>query len=143
MGGVWGTAFSSAAVYFLGSIGRDGLTPIKIILAGSAITALFASFTQGLLVLSESGMKNTLSWLAGAIVGRNLEHQKMVLPYMIIGIILAIALASHINILTSWDDVAKGLGQNTLLIKLLISTSVILLTGSPVAIAESILALLV
>lgn len=59
-----GAAISSAAVYFLGSIGRDGLTPIKIILAGSAITALFTSFTQGLLVLSESGMKNTLSWLA-------------------------------------------------------------------------------
>jgi iron complex transport system permease protein len=133
-----GAAFSSAAVYFLGSIGRDGLTPIKIILAGSAITALFTSFTQGLLVLSESGMKNTLSWLAGAIVGRNLEHQKMVLPYMIIGIILAIALASHINILTSGDDVAKGLGQNTLLIKLLISVSVILLAGSSVAIAGSI-----
>ncbi|GLB27911.1 putative siderophore transport system permease protein YfiZ [Lacrimispora xylanolytica] len=133
-----GAAISSAAVYFLGSIGRDGLTPIKIILAGSAITALFTSFTQGLLVLSESGMKNTLSWLAGAIVGRNLEHQKMVLPYMIIGMLLAFALAVHINILTSGDDVAKGLGQRTGIVKLLISVSVILLAGSSVSIAGSI-----
>jgi iron complex transport system permease protein len=78
-------------------------------------------------------MKNTLFWLAGAILGRKLEHQKMVLPYMIIGIILVIVLASHINILTSGDDVTKGLGQNKLLIKLFISASVILLAGSSVA----------
>lgn len=133
-----GAAFSSAAVYFLGAIGRDGLTPIKIILAGSAITALFTSFTQGLLVLSESGMRNTLSWLAGAIVGRNLEHQKMVLPYMVTGMILAVVLAPHINVLTTGDDVAKGLGQRTGIIKLFLAAAVVLLAGSSVSIAGSI-----
>lgn len=138
MGGICRSDIFSAAVYFLGSIGRDGLTPIKIILTGSVITALFTSFTQGLLVLSESGMKNTLSWPAGAIVGRNPEHQKMVLTYMMIGMLLAFVLAVHINILISGVDIAKGLGQRTEIVKLLISVSVILLAGSSVAIAGSI-----
>ena len=62
----------------------------------------------------------------------------MILPYMMIGMLLAFVLAVHINILTSGDDVAKGLGQRTRIVKLLISVSVILLAGSSVAIAGSI-----
>lgn len=46
--------------FFLGSLGRDGLTPIKIVLAGAAITALFVSFTQGLLVIDEQGLQSVL-----------------------------------------------------------------------------------
>ncbi len=133
-----GAALSAVCVYVLGSVGRDGLTPVKIVLAGSAITALFSSFTQGILVLSESGIRNTLSWLAGGIAGRDMKQQIMVIPYMAAGMILALLLSVPVNILSSGDDVAKGLGQRTLLVKIMMGVSIILLAGSSVAAAGSI-----
>lgn len=133
-----GAALSAVCVYVLGSVGRDGLTPVKIVLAGSAITALFSSFTQGILVLSESGIRNTLSWLAGGIAGRDMKQQMMVIPYMAAGMLLALLLSVPVNILSSGDDVAKGLGQRTLLVKIVMGVSIILLAGSSVAAAGSI-----
>ncbi|WP_349669580.1 iron ABC transporter permease [Lacrimispora sp.] len=133
-----GAALSAVCVYVLGSVGRDGLTPVKIVLAGSAITALFSSFTQGILVLSESGIRNTLSWLAGGIAGRDMKQQMMVIPYMAAGMLLALLLSVPVNILSSGDDVAKGLGQRTLLVKIMMGVCIILLAGSSVAAAGSI-----
>ncbi|MDW2797335.1 iron ABC transporter permease [Clostridium boliviensis] len=133
-----GAALSAVCVYVLGSVGRDGLTPVKIVLAGSAITALFSSFTQGILVLSESGIRNTLSWLAGGFAGRDMKQQMMVIPYMAAGMLLALLLSVPVNILSSGDEVAKGLGQRTVLVKIMMGVSIILLAGSSVAAAGSI-----
>lgn len=133
-----GAGIAASAVYYLGSIGREGLTPIKIVLAGAAITALFASFTQGMLVVNEAGLQDVLFWLAGSVAGRTTEMLTPVLPYMIFSGIASLALAQPVNILTSGEDVAKGLGQRTVLVKLSIAVTVVLLAGSSVAVAGSI-----
>lgn len=133
-----GAAIAALAVYFLGSIGKDGLTPVKIVLAGAAITALFASFTQGMLVLNESGLQDVMFWMAGSIAGKDTETLAPVLPYMIGAGIAALLLARPINILTSGEDIAKGLGQRTLLVKLAAAAAIVLLAGSSVSVAGSI-----
>ena len=47
LGYVWfafaGAALAAAAVYILGSMGREGATPVKLALAGAALTALLGS----------------------------------------------------------------------------------------------------
>ncbi|BBP92108.1 hypothetical protein BsIDN1_57260 [Bacillus safensis] len=61
-----GAAIAGMLVFLLGSIGRDGLTPVKIVLAGAAISALFASFTQGLLIVNEQSIQSKVfcsGWL--------------------------------------------------------------------------------
>lgn len=133
-----GAGASAMIVYFLGSLGREGLTPLKIVLAGSAMTALFSSFTQGLLVLNETGLQNVLFWLAGSVAGKDMDGLTAVLPYMLAAGVAALALAQPVNILSSGEDVAKGLGQRTNLVKALIAVAVVLLAGSSVAVAGSI-----
>lgn len=133
-----GAGFAAFAVFFLGSMGRDGLTPVKIVLAGSAMTALFTSFTQGMLVIDEAGLQNVLFWLAGSIAGKSAEGLLPVLPYMIVAGITAMVLAQPVNILASGEEVAKGLGQRTTLVKLATAVTVILLAGSSVAVAGAI-----
>ncbi len=133
-----GAGFAAFAVYFLGSLGRDGFTPVKVVLAGSAMTALFTSFTQGMLVIDEAGLQNVLFWLAGSIAGKSTEELWPLLPYMIVAGITAMALAQPVNILASGEDVAKGLGQRTTLVKLAVAVTVMLLAGSSVAVAGSI-----
>ncbi|KXG76161.1 FecCD family ABC transporter permease [Thermotalea metallivorans] len=134
----FGGTVAAVAVYFVGSIGRDGLTPAKIVLAGAAITALFSSFTQAILVLSEKELDEILFWLTGSVEGRGLDMLMAVLPYMAIGWITAFLLGKSLNLLVMGEDVAKGLGQKTTLVKLLTGIVVILLAGSSVAVAGPI-----
>ncbi|MFC7439669.1 FecCD family ABC transporter permease [Laceyella putida] len=136
--GFVGAAISSFAVYFLGSAGRGGLTPVKLTLAGSAIWALFSSLTQGLLVMNEKGLNELLFWLTGSVEGRKLELAVPVFPFMVGGFVLAFLLSRAVNILLMGDEVAVGLGVKTGLIKWLGSVVIILLAGGAVAVAGPI-----
>lgn len=133
-----GAGIAGALVYFLGSLGRDGLSPIKIVLSGAAITALFVSFTQGLLVIDEQKIQSILFWLAGSVAGRSMDMLLPVLPIMIGAGILTFFLGRPINILMSGEDVAKSLGQRTVVLKVMIGIAVIILAGGSVAVAGSI-----
>jgi iron complex transport system permease protein len=136
--GFLGAAVAAILVYFLGSLGRDGLSPLKIVLAGSAISALFISFTQGMLVLNEHNLEGVLFWLSGSVAGRTLDMLKPILPFMLGAVVLAFLLGRSINILTTGEDIAKGLGQRTLLVKILIGVIVVILSGGSVAVGGSI-----
>lgn len=130
-----GAAVAAISVYSIGSLGREGLTPMKLTLAGAAIAAMFSSFTQGFLVLSEVALDQVLFWLAGSIQGRKLEILVSVIPYFVVGWIGALLLASKLNVLSMGEDVAKALGIRTGLLKIGIGLIVILLAGGSVAVA--------
>ncbi|MFE8701342.1 FecCD family ABC transporter permease [Cytobacillus sp. FJAT-54145] len=133
-----GAAVAAFAVYFLGSLGREGLTPMKLTLAGAAMAALFSSFTQGLLVLNERALEEVLFWLAGSVQGRKLELLYGVLPYIAVAWIASMIIASKVNVLSMGEDVAKGLGQKTGLIKIISALIIVVLAGGSVAVAGPI-----
>lgn len=133
-----GAAVGAAAAYLLGSVGRDGLTPLKIILAGAALSALFSSFTQALLVLDEQGLNDVLFWLTGSVAGRTMEMLSVVWPFMAVSWVAALLIARHINVLTMGEEAAKGLGQRTLAVKIVAGAIIGVLAGCSVAIAGPI-----
>lgn len=130
-----GAAVAAFSVYFVGSFGREGLTPMKLTLAGAAMAALFSSLTQGFLVTNESALDQVLFWLAGSVQGRKLEMLYSILPYTGTALIICFFLASKINLLMMGEDVAKGLGQKTGTVKLITAIVIIFLAGGSVAIA--------
>lgn len=119
----FGAAFAASAVYFIGSLGREGLTPVKLTLAGAAMTALFSSLTQGMLSVNEAALEQAIFWLAGSVQGRSLSLLTSVLPYIVPAFMISFLLGSKINILTMGEDVAKSLGQKTWLVKALMALS--------------------
>ncbi|WP_085991300.1 FecCD family ABC transporter permease [Oceanobacillus senegalensis] len=133
-----GAATSAIIVYILGSLGRDGLTPIKMTLAGAAMAALFSSLTQGMLTLNERALDQVLFWLAGSVQGRDLDILVAVLPYIIIGCLASLIIGRQMNVLAMGDDMAKGLGQKTILTKIFGGIIVVFLAGGSVAIAGPI-----
>jgi len=133
-----GATISAMIVYLLGSIGRDGLTPIKIVLAGTAITALFISLTQSVLVLNETGLQDVLFWLSGSVSGRTLEMLLPVLPFMLFAGVIAMFMGRAINLLTTGDDIAKGMGQNIFIVKISMGIIIVLLAGSSVAVVGAV-----
>lgn len=133
-----GAAITAVTVYVLGSLGRGGLTPINLTIAGAALTAFLSSLTSGILIISQQTLDQIRFWLAGSLAGRDLELFLPLLPYFSIGLLLALALGRQLTMLSLGEDVAKGLGQRTLLVKIMAAVSVVLLAGSSVAIAGPI-----
>lgn len=133
-----GATVTAVAVYGLGSMGRGGPTPLKLTIAGAAITALLSSFTTGMLILNQRTLEEVRFWLAGSIAGRDLGLLMQAAPYMLAGLVLALILGRQITTLSLGEDTAKGLGQRTGWVKILSAIAVVLLAGGSVAIAGPI-----
>lgn len=134
-----GSAVTGVVVYALGSFGRDGLSPLKVTLAGAAIGALASSMTHALLLVHEKAIQEVLFWLSGSVEGRKLSLLVQVLPYMAAAWIGSLLLARSINTLLLGDDVATGLGLRTAWVKALTGLLIVVLAGSCVSVAGPIL----
>ena len=130
-----GAAVAWAVVYSLGSLGRGGMSPMKLTVAGAALEALLTSLTMALLILSQQTLEEIRFWLAGSVAGRDLELLLQVLPYSLTGLLLAFVLGRRITVLALGEDVATGLGQRTAWTKLATTVAVVLLARSSVAVA--------
>jgi len=133
-----GAAFAAMLVYMISSLGSDGLTPVKLTLAGAAVAALFSSLTQGLLVLNEAALDQVLFWLAGSVQGRKMEVMTAVLPYILIGLVICTFIASKLNVLVMGEEVAKSLGLKVGTVKFFAACAVIFFAGGAVAAAGPI-----
>lgn len=133
-----GAAVSGSSVFLLGSLGRDPLTPVKLVLAGSTINLLLASLTQGILILNEQTLDTMRFWLAGSLTGRDIHLLEQMLPYMLFGLIAAFSMGGHMNVINLGDDMARGLGQRVFFTKVLCIIVIVMLAGSAVAIAGPI-----
>lgn len=133
-----GATISAVTVYTLGSLGRGGLTPLNVTIAGAALTALMSSLTTGILLLSQRTLEDIRFWLVGSVAGRDIDLVLQVLPYLAVGMVLGLAMGKQLTTLSLGESVAKGLGQNTVWVKVLAAVSVVLLAGGSVAIAGPI-----
>lgn len=133
-----GAALAAVTVYALGSVGRGGPTPLKLTIAGAALTALLSSLTTGMLLFNQRTLEEVRFWLAGSIAGRDLGLLMQAAPYLLAGLLLALALGRQITTLSLGEDVAKGLGQDTSWVKGLAGVAVVLLAGAATAVAGPI-----
>jgi iron complex transport system permease protein len=133
-----GAGITAISVYFLASLGRSGITPLNLTIAGAAISALLASLITTILIVSQRTLEEIRFWLAGSLAGADTNIIIQILPYIVIGFTLAFLLGRQITILSLGEDIAQGLGQNTLWIKIAAAISVFLLQGSAVAVAGGI-----
>lgn len=132
-----GAGAGVALVFTLTTISKGGMTPVKLALAGSAITAFLTSLTTAI------GMKFDVSrdlsfWYAGGLSTMQDEQLKYLVPVVLIGLVLAILLSRSISVMSLGQDVSKGLGQNTLVVQIVGTVTVLLLTGAAVSVAGSI-----
>ncbi|HEY9555777.1 MAG TPA: iron chelate uptake ABC transporter family permease subunit [Acidimicrobiales bacterium] len=133
-----GAAVASVAVYLLGSMGRGGATPVKLALAGAAMSALLASFTSTVLLLDVDTLDQFRFWVVGSLAGRDAEVAAQVMPFLVAGTLLALASARSLNTLALGEDVARSLGQRVQLARAASALAVVLLCGGATAAAGPI-----
>lgn len=143
LGFIWfafaGAAAAALLVYAIGSLGRDGATPVKLALAGTAITAASTSVVTLLLVTDVQTLNAYRFWQVGSLAGRGVDIISVLWPFIVIGGVLALLMGRSLNLLAFGDDVARGLGHNAVLTRVATAVAVVLLCGSATAIAGPII----
>ena len=106
-----GALLTAIAIYTL-AWKNGSSSPIRLILIGVAIAALLGSLTTVMLVFGNiNDVQQAYVWLAGSVYGRNWEHVKAMMGWLVILLPLAIFSARQLNTLGLGDDTAKGLGM--------------------------------
>jgi iron complex transport system permease protein len=126
-----GAAMGAGIVYGIGSMAQGGLTPVKLALAGIAVSALLSALSEGLAILRSEAFQ-LLLFFAGGVAGTSWEQVQILLPFLVIGLLGGMVLARNITVLSLGEDVARGLGQRTVLVKAAGSVAVVALAGSAV-----------
>ncbi|GAB3752441.1 FecCD family ABC transporter permease [Microlunatus parietis] len=137
LGYVWfaflGAGVAAVVVYSVASLGREGATPIKLALAGAAVSAACGAVTTSFLLLNQSTFDQFRFWQVGALAGRDLTVAIQVGPFLLIGAVLALVLGRVLNTLSLGEDVATSLGANVMLSRVLSAAAVVLLCGAATA----------
>lgn len=133
-----GSGVTMLVVYSVASLGREGATPIKLALAGAAITAVLQSVINGILLTSPRTLDEIRFWQVGSLSGRNIDVVLQVAPFLAIGIGLALISARMLDGLSMGDDVARALGQRIGLSRGIAGLAAVILAGGATAAAGPI-----
>jgi iron complex transport system permease protein len=133
-----GAAVAAVVVYSVSAIGRDGATPVKLALAGAAVTAALSSLVTAILLVNQETLDTFRFWQVGSLSGRTFDTMGTVLPFVVIAGVIALFSGRMLNVLALGDDLGRGLGQHVGLSRLLGAAVVVVLCGSATALAGPI-----
>ena len=113
---------------------KNGIQPSRIILAGVAVSTLLGACISALMIIYSDRVHSALMWMVGGLSARSWPQVTMLWPYAVVGGLLAMAGARHLNILQLGDEMAKGLGLRVELTRLLLTAVAALLAASAVSV---------
>lgn len=134
-----GAGVATALVYTVGSRGRGGATPVTLALAGTAVTAGMTSIITVLLLSHQQTMSTYRFWSVGSLAGRdgpaNLATTGALLPFLLVGLVLAVISGRQLNLIALGSEVARGLGMRLGVARGVSAVAVVLLAGTATALA--------
>ncbi|MFE0562164.1 FecCD family ABC transporter permease [Priestia megaterium] len=127
-----GAAVGTILVFGIAAIKRGGFSPLRIVLAGAAVSAFLYAIGEGVGIYFKIS-KDVSMWTAGGMVGTSWEQLQIIVPFIVGGIFIALLLSRQLTILSLNEEVAVGLGQQTTKVKTILFVVMILLAGASVA----------
>jgi iron complex transport system permease protein len=119
--------------YILGVTGREGATPVRLVLAGVALSAVLAGVTSSITLLNPRAFDTMRFWAIGTLVGRDMNVVTTVAPFIVIGIVLGLAASRPLNAVALGNEVAHSLGADIQRARILVVLAVTLLAGAATA----------
>jgi iron complex transport system permease protein len=127
-----GASVGTMMVFGIGAIIKGGFSPLRIVLAGAAVSAFLYAIAEGIGIFFKIS-KNVSMWTAGGMIGTSWGQLQIIVPFIATGIFISLILSRQLTILSLNEEVAVGLGQKTTQIKGILFIAIILLAGASVA----------
>jgi iron complex transport system permease protein len=131
--GFLGAGAATVLVYGVASFGREGATPVKLALAGAAVTAGLSSITAAIVMTNIEALNALRFWQVGSLAGRYLPVFWQTAPFMLLGLIVAVGAGRALNGLALGEDVAVALGQRVGRTRAVLFVTVAVLCGAATA----------
>lgn len=113
---------------------KNGIQPIRIILAGVAVSAFLGAGISALMIIYSDRVHSALMWMVGGLSARSWPQVMIIWPYTLAGMIFTLLAARHLNILQLGDELAKGVGLRVERTRLILTAAAALLAASAVSV---------
>lgn len=115
-------------------------TTLVLILAGIGISAMAGALTSLVLNLSPNpfAASEIMFWIMGSLADRSMVHVTLALPFMVLGVALALPVARGLDALTLGEDAAASMGVRVGRLRVLLVVSAAALVGAATAVAGAI-----
>ena len=131
-----GGIFAFLIVYVLSW--KGGLSPLRIILTGVAVDAFFAGISSVVSSMSGGDRNGVASIVEGNITQKTWGDVRTLLPYVVVGLVLALLSVRKCNLLALEDKTARSLGVNVNRVRIGISVVAVILASISTAIVGAI-----
>lgn len=132
-----GAAVATVMTYFIASLGRRGMTPQRLVLAGMSISMLFGAFSSYIAIKYRLG-QSLAYWTAGGTANAKWNELAWAVPFVLLGVLGAVILSPSVTVMSLGEEVAAGLGIRTGFVKVCSTLIVLVLTGLSVALVGPI-----
>lgn len=133
IGSILGAFATTMLIYALAY--QKGVSPVKMILSGMAVSALFGAFNDMIKTFFPDALSSVSGFLVGGLNGSSWSHFQMILPYALTGIVACLFWPGKMNILMLGDETANALGLRTEWFRFLLIVISSLLAGAAISVA--------
>ena len=133
-----GAGVTAVFVYSVASMGKDGATPLKLALSGSAVSIVLGSLVSTIMLPNNRVMEAFRFWQVGSIGSATWESIMLISPFLIVGFIISMFISGYLNNLALGDEAATALGTNVVMTRTIGALSSVLLCGATTALAGPI-----
>ena len=136
--GITGAGVTAVFVYSVASMGKDGATPLKLALSGSAVSIVLGSLVSTIMLPNNRVMEAFRFWQVGSIGSATWENIMLISPFLIVGFIISMFISGYLNNLALGDEAATALGTNVVMTRTIGTPPSVLLCGATTALAGPI-----
>lgn len=134
-----GAAVAMLLVYGAAAVGPEGASPVRLALLGAAFAASMSAIATIILLTRQDALDGYRFWTVGSLVGRDLGDAAAIAPFIVVGLVLAVAATRFLNAVSMGEDVARGLGESFIGGHAMVVAATVLLAGGATALAGPII----
>jgi iron complex transport system permease protein len=133
-----GAAVAAVGVYAIGARSRSGASPVRLVLAGTAVTYLLYGVIQAIVLTDTTTFDRYRNWIVGSLASPDRGVLGALLPFLAAGAAIALCLARALNALALGDEAGHALGVRRGATRAAGAVAVTLLCGAATAAAGPI-----
>jgi len=133
-----GAAIVTVVVYLIGSAGGRGRSTVTLVLAGVAVGAVLAGISSAIRLFDRRAFLAGRAWDVGSVADTDWALIRLVAPFLLLGVLLAVVAAHGLNAVALGDDLAASLGVRPWVVRSVVVLGVTLLCGAATAAAGQV-----